>query len=71
MNDADWVNIVPPPGADVAETARALLALAHVPTHVRTDGNGNEFRVPQYLADLYINPPKPPARRRKKEEGDE
>lgn len=67
------VLIVPEKGA-TATVARALLALARTPADVRTDSNGTEFRVPQYLADLYNAPaveaPKP-RRRTKKEEGDE
>ena len=72
MNDEGWINIAPQEGGDVAALARELLALAHVPTHVRTDGNGTEFRVPKYVADLYLNPPEAPKpRRRTKKEGDE
>jgi hypothetical protein len=63
-----WVTIVPAPG-DVKEVARALLALADSPADVRTQGTGNEFRVPPYLAERYTNPPRP--RRRKKEEGED
>lgn len=62
------MTVVPSPDL-VRETAVVLLSLAESPTHVRTDGNGNEFRVPPYLADLYNAPPKP--RRRTKKEGDE
>lgn len=69
----DWVTVTPEAGA-VKETARALLSLARVPADVRTDGNGDVFRVPAYLADMYIAPapeaPRP-RRRTKKEEGDE
>ena len=67
--DLDWVTVVPGPDGPAA-TARALLALAETPLHVRTDGNGSEFRVPSYLADLYTAPPKP-RRQTKKKEGDE
>lgn len=63
----DWVVVVP--GQDgIPETARALLALAHHHTHVRTGGNGSEFLVPPYLADLYTAPPKPRRRIKKDEE---
>jgi hypothetical protein len=65
----DWVHVVPAPEA-VQETAVLLLSLADSPAHVRTDGNGSEFRIPPYLADKYNAPPKP-RRRSKKEEGDE
>jgi hypothetical protein len=65
----DWALIIPPREA-VVETARALLALARDPRDVMTDGNGFEFRVPPYLADLYNAPPAAPKRRVKKEEGD-
>ena len=67
----DWVLVLPGPGA-VRETARALLALARSPHDVRTDGNGSEFRVPPYLAELYHTPTEAPKPRRriKKEEGE-
>lgn len=63
------MTVVPGPDA-IQETAKALLALAESPTHVRTDGNGSEFRIPPYLADLY-NAPAPKKRTVKKKEGDE
>lgn len=66
-----WITVVPGPGA-VADTARALLALARVPDDVRTTAAGNEFRIPPYLADLYNTPaeaPKP--RRRTRKDGEE
>lgn len=77
--DSDWVLIIPgKEGPKV--TAALLLELASSPAHVRTDGNGLEFRVPPYLAELY-NPtpvaasaaaPAPATRRRRtKKEGDE
>lgn len=44
--------VVPAPGA-LADTARALLALAAHPRDVRTIGNGLEFEVPDELADRY------------------
>lgn len=65
-----WVHIMPS-REEIAETASALLALARTPLDVRTDGNGNEFVVPQYLADLYTAPAAPKRRRTKKEEGTE
>lgn len=67
----DWVSVAPGTETTIADLARALLALARDPRDVRTDGNGSEFRVPPYLADLYNAPPKLPARRRTKKEGDE
>lgn len=71
----DWTVVVPPKG-QVKETAQALLKLARSPQDVRTIGTGGEFRVPQYLADLYNTPapapaPAPTPRRRTKKEGDE
>lgn len=67
----DWVHVIPAEGT-VADVAKALLALAESPAHVRTDGNGSEFLVPPYLAELYMTPPKPPAKRRStKKDGDE
>jgi hypothetical protein len=64
----DWTTVVPP-ADEVATTARLLLGMARDPRDVRTDGNGSEFRIPPYLADLYNTPPRP--RRRTKKEGDE
>ena len=64
-----WVHVIPAKD-DIADLARELLALARDPRDVRTDGNGSEFVVPPYLADLY-NAPVPvakPRRRTKKEE---
>jgi hypothetical protein len=67
----EWSIIVPAPG-EIKETARLLLSLADTPADVRTDGNGSEFRVPEYLADRYTASFKPRApRRRKKEETEE
>lgn len=67
MSQADWITIHP--GAQgAAAVARELLALAESPQHVATDGNGSEFRVPPYLADLYTAPPKPRRRIKKDEE---
>lgn len=71
----DWTIVVPPKG-QVKEAAQALLRLARSPHDVRTVGTGAEFRVPQYLADLYNTPapapaPAPAPRRRTKKEGDE
>jgi hypothetical protein len=63
----DWVTVTPAPGR-IPETARELLALAASPAHVRTDSNGDEFRVPPYLAELYTTPPAAPKRRRTKKE---
>jgi hypothetical protein len=72
--DDDWVTVAPDYLA-LGDTARALLDLARDPRDVRTDGNGSEFRVPPYLADLYNAPvasPAPaPKRRRSPKEGDE
>lgn len=79
----DWVTIHPETGS-VKETARALLSFARTPADVRTESNGDLFRVPPYLADLYTTPPEAPRppeaptppeaprpRRRTKKEGDE
>lgn len=69
----DWVSVVPARD-EVQATARALLALARSPQDVRTGGNGSEFLIPPYLADLYTAPPQPepkPRRRIKKEEGEQ
>lgn len=45
--------IVVPAEGQLAETARALLALADDVRDVRTVGNGLEFEVPDELADRY------------------
>lgn len=66
----DWSTVIPAPEA-IVETAQALLALARDPRDVRTDGNGSEFRIPPYLADLYNAPPKPRRQTKSKKEGDE
>ena len=67
----DWTVVVPP-AAEVKATAQALLALADSPADVRTDGTGNEFMVPPYLADRYNESLRPkPRRRAKKDEEDE
>lgn len=72
MNTEGWINIAPEQGGDIPTLARALLALAHVSSHVVSQGNGSEFLVPQYLADAYMTPPEAPKpRRRTKKEGDE
>ena len=44
--------VIPVPG-ELAETARALLALADHPHQVRTVSNGTQFEVPDELADRY------------------
>lgn len=68
----DWITVMPAK-SEVKATARELLALARTPADVRTDSNGDVFRIPPYLADLYTAPapeaPKP--RRRTKKEGEE
>jgi hypothetical protein len=66
-----WVHIMPARG-EIASVAAELLALARTPLDVRTDGNGNEFVVPPYLAELYNAPAAAPKRRRTKkdEEGE-
>lgn len=64
-----WVHVVPG-REEIAAVAAELLALARDPRDVRTDGSGDEFVVPPYLAELY-NAPAPvakPRRRTKKEE---
>lgn len=68
----DWVLIIP--GKEGPKVAAALLLeLATSPRDVRTDGNGLEFRVPPYLAELYNPTPVPAPKRRRtvKKEGDE
>lgn len=63
----NWVTVIPAPG-QVAAVARALLDLAPDPADVRTQSNGNEFLIPQDLADAYHALTKPkPTRRRTKE----
>lgn len=71
MKRDDWVLIMPgKEGPKVA--ASLLLELATSPADVRTAGNGLEFLVPPYLAELYNPTPVPVTRRRRtKKEGDE
>ena len=63
----DWTTVVPAPG-EAKRVARELLALARSPHDVRSAGNGSEFRIPPYLADLYTAPPVPKRRRAPKNE---
>jgi hypothetical protein len=67
---SDWNTVIPGPG-EIKETAKLLLSLADDPAHVRTAGNGSEFRVPEYLADRYTASFKPRAPRRRKKEVEE
>lgn len=61
----DWVTVIPAPG-ELVDTARALLELAEDPQHVLTQGNGDHFLVPLYVADAYNTPMrKRPAGRKK------
>lgn len=62
----EWTTVVPPAGA-VKETVRRLLALAEDPAHVRSQGTGDEFLIPPYLADL-LNKPKRRPRKTSSEE---
>lgn len=67
--NSDWVHVVP--GKEgIKITAALLLELADSPQHVRTDGNGTTFRVPQYLADKF-NAPAPVKRRRRTQKEEE
>lgn len=57
-----WVPVVP--GADeLKETAKVLLLIAGDPALVRTDGNGTEFLVPEWVADAFTTPAEPVRRR--------
>lgn len=70
LNTSDWAPIVPGAG-ELKETAKVLLLIAGDPALVRTDGNGTEFRVPQWVADAFTAPAEPKkqrAPRRKTEE---
>lgn len=66
-----WVPIVPGAG-ELKETAKVLLLIAGDPALVRTDGNGTEFLVPQWVADTFTTPvqaaPKKRAPRKRTEE---
>lgn len=63
-DEPTWVTVVPAPGA-VTETARALLEAADDPSQVRTTNAGNEFLVPQHVAERYGAPARPKRRSRK------
>lgn len=52
MKNIEWAVVVPAKG-ELARTARELIDLAGDPTLVRTDGNGNEFRVPASIAQVW------------------
>mgnify|MGYP001595887861 FL=1 len=67
----DWVTVIPGPG-ELKNVVRELLALALDPRDVRTQGNGDEFLVPQELADRFLSPtPAPVKRRARKPKEDE
>lgn len=68
MSTDGWVVVIPAPG-QVAETARALLAIAPDPAEVRTQRGGTEFLVPADVAEQF-NTPAPTRRRSRKKEGD-
>lgn len=61
-----------PAREEISAVAVELLALARDPRDVRTDGSGDVFAVPPYLAELYNAPAPAPKRRRTKkdEEGE-
>lgn len=61
-----------PAREEISVVATELLALARDPRDVRTDGTGDVFVVPSYLAELYTAPAPAPKRRRTKkdEEGE-
>lgn len=52
MTGIEWAVVVPAKG-ELAQTARELINLAGDPVLVRTDGNGNEFRVPASIAAMW------------------
>lgn len=52
MNGIEWATVIPAEG-ELAQTARELIDLAGDPVLVRTDGNGNEFRVPASIAQVW------------------
>lgn len=64
-----WVYVVPA-REEVSAVAVELLALAHDPRDVRTDGSGDVFVIPPYLAELYNAPAAAPKRRRTKNDGE-
>lgn len=57
-----WVPVIPGAG-ELKETAKVLLLIAGDPALVRTDGNGTEFLVPQWVAAAFTAPPETPKRR--------
>jgi hypothetical protein len=70
----DWyerlIEVIPAPG-QIVETAQALLALADDPAHVLTQGNGDWFLVPPYIADAYNKPLLRKSAPRKSKAGDQ
>lgn len=63
-DESTWVTVVPASGT-VAETARALLDAADDPSQVRTINAGNEFLVPEHVAERYGAAARPRRRSRK------
>lgn len=63
MSLREWVTVVPGRGA-LQEVARALLAVAEDPRHVRTISGGTEFLVHPLVAERYNNPAPAPKSRR-------
>lgn len=57
-----WVPVIPGRG-ELKETAKVLLLIANDPALVRTDGNGTEFLVPQWVADAFTAPAEPARKR--------
>lgn len=62
MNTADWVPVIPGTG-ELKETAKVLLLIANNPALVRTDGNGTEFLVPEWVAEAFTAPAEPAKKR--------
>lgn len=59
MSLNEWVTVVPGRGERIRDVARALLALADDPAHVRTAKTGNEFLVHPLVAEKYHRPAQP------------
>lgn len=57
-----WVPVIPGAG-ELKETAKVLLLIAGDPALVRTDGNGTEFLVPEWVADAFTAPAEPAKKR--------
>lgn len=64
LNTGNWVSVIPGRG-ELKETAKVLLLIAGDPALVRTDGNGTEFLVPDWVASSFTAPVAPTTPKRR------